>query len=129
MQLIEGLQNIRSKVARKVLRSAILKGCKEIARVAISKAPVGETGLLHTSIKAIVTKMVSGKVYTDPKVVGPNGEKPAKYAHLVEFGSVHNKAKPFMRTAMDESKNRVMRMIQEEAKRNLDKMESGGVWR
>jgi len=130
VQIINNLENLKTSMQRKVLRKAILKGVRKIAKVARRKVKDNsyDTGLLYSSIKSTVTKMVSGKVYVDPKVVGPNGEKPAKYAHLVEFGSIHNNAEAFMRPALDESRGEVLGEIQQTAKEEMKKLEASK-WR
>jgi HK97 gp10 family phage protein len=163
VQIIKNMEVLKTKGQRQVLRKAIGRGVKLVAQIARAKAPE-DSGLLKQSIKSTVTKMVSGKVYVDPKVYAAKGEKtggeyqivklkgkkkglskadiksqitaaagedakyhrPAKYAHLLEFGTKHAKAKPFMRPALDESRKAVLGIIEVSAKEELKKLESAG---
>lgn len=166
VQIIKNLEVLKTKGQRQILRKAIGKGVKLVASIARAKAPE-DSGLLKQSIKSTVTKMVSGKVYVDPKVYAAKGSKtdgeykivklkgkkkgltkedirgqitaavgddakyqrPAKYAHIVEFGGPkHPKPHPFMRPALDESRSVVLGIIERTAKDELKKMEAGG-WR
>ena len=70
VQVIKNIGRLKTKMQRKIVRKAIAKGLRPIARIAKRNAPVGETGLLRKSIKTKVTRMVSGKVYVDPRVIG-----------------------------------------------------------
>lgn len=111
VQVIEGLGRLGTAVERKLLRKAIAKGLKPIVRIAKQNVPV-KSGLLRKSIKSAVTKMVSGKVYVDPKTIGENGDKPAKYAHIVEFGGPkHRNPTPFMRPALDAGRDEALELI------------------
>jgi HK97 gp10 family phage protein len=47
---------------------------------------------------------------------------PAKYAHLVEFGTRKAKAKPFMRPARDESRNEALKEIENECRNGIEKL-------
>lgn len=165
VQVIKNLEMLKTKGKRRVVRKAIGQGVKLVAQIARAKAPK-DSGLLKQSIKSAVTKMVSGKVYVDPKVYAVKGEKtggeykiiklrgkkkgltkedikaqvfkavgedgkyqrPSKYAHLLEFGTKHAKARPFMRPALDESRRVVLGIIEQTAKTELVKLEAGG-WR
>lgn len=119
VQVIEGLGRLSTAVERSMLRKAIAKGLKPIMRIAKRNVPV-ESGLLRKSIKSAVTKMVSGKVYVDPKVVGKDGDKPAKYAHIVEFGGPkHRNPTPFMRPALDKGRNEALDIIANEFREQL----------
>lgn len=126
VQVIEGLERLKTSVERKILRKAIKKGLKPIVRIAKSNVPV-KSGLLKKSIKSTVTKMVSGKVYVDPKVVGADGDKPAKYAHIVEFGGPkHRNPHPFMRPALDTGRNEALETIAAAFREELQKISLKG---
>lgn len=156
VQVIEGLGRLSTAVERSMLRKAIAKGLKPIVRIAKANVPV-KTGLLRKAIKSAVTKMVSGKVYVDPKVFsvkskaagtvrvfeeyGPGSktgykkskamilastpdseiDKPAKYAHIVEFGGPkHRNPTPFMRPALDAGRNEALDIIANEFREQLN---------
>lgn len=121
VQVIKNIGRLKTAMERKILRKAIGKGLIPIRKLAKQNVPVDE-GLLKKSIKSKVTKMVSGKVYVDPKIVNEKGDKPAKYAHLIEFGTKHSKAEPFMRPAVDAGRNEALKIIEQTAKDELSKL-------
>jgi len=124
VEVIRNLGRLKTSIERKVLRKAIAKGLKPIAAAAKRKAAV-RSGLLKRSIKSKVTRMVSGKIFVDPKVTGVvDGKlsKPAKYAHLIEFGTRKAKAQPFMRPAMNEGRTRALAIIEQTAREELKKL-------
>ena len=45
--------------------------------------------------------------------------RPANYAHLVEFGTKHAAAHPFMRPAIVQSRSKVLRIISQEIQKAL----------
>lgn len=51
--------------------------------------------------------------------VGPAG-LPAKYAHLVEWGTVHSRAQPFMTPAWEAEKDNALQIIAKELKKQID---------
>lgn len=67
VQVINNIGRLKNKMQRKIARKAIAKALKPIERIARSNAPE-DSGLLKKAIKSKVTRMVSGKVYVDPKV-------------------------------------------------------------
>jgi len=122
VQVIQNLDRLKTAIQRKALKKAIAKGLIPIRKIAKENAPEDE-GLLKKSIKSKVTRMISGKVYVDPKVVNEKGDKPAKYAHLVEMGTKHMNARPFMRPAVDAGRSQAMAIIQSTLKEELKKIE------
>ena len=116
---IEGLEELRDKLlklkrvtGRKVVRKALNEASKPILRTAKAKVPV-DTGLLR---KSLGRKQKSYRGGRSVVIIGPRtgfkrevtvaGKKqvrnPAKYSHLVEFGTRRTAAKPFLRPAFDE---------------------------
>ena len=67
VQVIKNLDRLKTKLQRQMLRKAIAKGLKPVVKLAKRKAP-RKKGLLRRAIKSKVTRMISGKVYVDPKV-------------------------------------------------------------
>ena len=155
VQVIQNMRRLHSKIERQIVRKAIAKGLKPIVKLAQSKVSE-KTGLLKKAIKSKVTKMVSGKVYVDPKVfavrnrntggefkeikiAGPGRKmgyrdlmnnirlaggktdviKPANYAHLLEFGTKHMRARPFMRPALQQSRASALKEIENEARKGI----------
>jgi HK97 gp10 family phage protein len=126
------VDELANKIGRGAMRDALTKAGRLVVAKVKTLAPVGATGLLKKSIRQ--------KVITKPKkqsvtvLIGPannvtgqidrfgNGKietvRPAKYAHLVEFGTASrgvygkkgltispgNPLKPFMRPAYEQTK-------------------------
>lgn len=108
-----GKKSTRNKMARPAVREAGAE-VRKLAKFFAGSSR--DTGLLQKSIKSVVRTARGGTgVYA---VIGPvHGFKrihpgtaqfsvvrfqdPTKYAHLVEFGTVHSAKKPFLRPAHD----------------------------
>lgn len=130
---ILGLKEIKRRIEalpkelqKKAYRSALSSGARVIAKAAKRKAPEGDERLLKKSIgikylPATTRSQALGiigprrgfkgapKVVTDrktgqKKTVTPD---PVRYAHLVEKGTRHSAAKPFLRPAMIETQSEV----------------------
>lgn len=136
-------------MGKKVLQPAIRKGLKPIRDKAKAKVPK-RYGHLAASLKIGIAKgTFSGKVYVDPNYrrKAPDGStiRPAKYAHLVEFGTsqksgaslskktgklhrwLHSatQAKPFLRPALEEGKKEAFKIIAAAAAENFKKLKPG----
>lgn len=111
-ELRDALKELGEKEALKAMREANVAGGERILARARALVP-RRTGLLATSLGAKTTSSKKGVVNT---IVGPrkgfaksldNGKggrsyiDPRKYAHLVEFGTVRTKAKPFLGPAIE----------------------------
>lgn len=117
--LMSSLDGLKNAVKNRILKKAVNKGCKIILKAAKAKAP-RETGLLKKSLGSKV------KVYRNTGVVvgivGPRKgfrqevlrkkgrwfpamviSDPIRYAHLVELGTSHSQAKPFLGPAVNDS--------------------------
>lgn len=128
MKLIGG-----RRVARKFERLSDVAQ-KRVARPAVKKAmvPVNKTAkkLVAVESKTLKKSIAIGKVKTYKSsgavvvLVGPksgferniDGEtrKPVKYAHLVEFGTINTRARPFLRPALKNNKAEVERIFASE---------------
>lgn len=102
MKALNGLG--RQSTVNKVSRPAYREAAAEIRKKAKANAPK-ETGLLKKSIKSVVRTgkigvyAVIGPAYGFKQIVDDKPRDPAKYAHLVEFGTTHSQPKPFLRPA------------------------------
>lgn len=122
--LLRELKHVDAKVAKKAVRKATLAGAKIINKGAKRRAR-RRTGALARSIGQKV------KVYrpsgTAVAIVGPrkgskvvvnvNGKPipidPVKYAHLVEYGTQHSRAFPFLRETLVQEKQAIETAIAE----------------
>lgn len=109
------LEALPEQLRRKAYRSALSSGARVIAKAAKRKVGKGESGLLK---KSIGIKYLPATTRSQALgLVGPkrgnggiyNGQRrnPTRYAHLVEKGTRHSAAKPFLRPAMIETQSEV----------------------
>ena len=116
------LAELEAKIQRGAMRTAITKAGRVMLAAAKSKAPI-RTGLLKRSLRQKVkTNTKKGEVLT---LIGPsrriqgtdkNGNKvrPARYAHLVEFGYGRQSPQPFIRPAYESSKDAALAKYRDE---------------
>ena len=132
--LKEILDALPKKLQKKLLNKAFRKAAKPLIAAAKAKAPVSgkksflsahgdfkkgarstklvkhKKGELKRSIGVIIGKGPLAVAYIGPRY-GSGKANDAWYAHFVEFGTVKQKAQPFMRPAWDSTKNRVQDSI------------------
>lgn len=123
---LEGVDRLEARVKQIMLSAddadkvepVLLKAADVIADSARSKAPEGPTGNLKRGIRSTLLRRLLGR----PAAGAGVDYAIAPHAHLVEFGTSarHQKsgkytgigpAKPFLRPAIDESKESVMEII------------------
>lgn len=143
---IQGLKELQKTLAmlpkgveKRAHRAALSAGGRIIAKAAKRKAPKGETGLLKKSIGmkflpargksqpiAIIgprrgfkgtPKVVTDRQTGQQKTITPD---PVRYAHLVEKGTRHSSAKPFIRPALDESASAVFEAMAQKVSKAID---------
>lgn len=88
--------NVKNALERSILESA-----EVLKNKAISNAPT-DTGKLKKSIKVVESD--DGLTVT----IGSD-DKIADYAEMVEFGTIHQAANPFFRTAIKESRDKMLK--------------------
>jgi HK97 gp10 family phage protein len=113
---IKGLSELQKKLSKlkgiKDAPQAMLAGAQELQRLSMENAPV-KTGNLKNSHYSRMTD--SGA----EMVVG------AEYAGYVEFGTSKWSGKPFVRPAIDEGKNEIVKAVEEGILKELEKAEKG----
>jgi len=125
-QLERKLARLPDRVLNRVVRRASAKAMIPVSRSAKANAP-RETGLLAKSIGrktkvfksgGTVQTVVGPRLGFKQMVTLPNGKtmlrNPFKYAHLVEFGTRHSAAKPFMRPALESNKGAIIAVYRSE---------------
>ena len=128
-RLKKSLSKLRPASQRKVLRPAITKGCRAIKRVMKQKAgDIKDTGALQKSIGFVVKTYPRKNTVqgwsgprSDYQPGGPGKRKPALYAHLVEFGTVHSHKTPFVRPTIDQAMPEVTAILVREVRANMKK--------
>lgn len=140
-ELKAALEELPKAVGNNVLRQVLLDRAQPIADLAKAKAPVGRTGRLRDSImvqslgsggsgKAAFAAAMSGgasraeagkaahaanSAAGNSAMVAIGPSRKAFYAHLVEFGSIHNPVpRPFMRPAWDSAKGSILNNLASE---------------
>jgi HK97 gp10 family phage protein len=151
-ELKRELEAVPEKIQRKALRAGQTKASRIVIKEARAKVPV-RFGLLKKSIgrrsktyrKTGVVLSVIGPRRGFKKKREGSGRKsrlgrwlarrglikskvrhddPAKYAHLVEYGTVRSAPKPFLRPAYEHNRSRIIREQVEAIRRVLRKLGS-----
>jgi HK97 gp10 family phage protein len=126
-QVARALAHMRGASVRKIMRPAIRKGVSIATKEAKQNAKQHKrTGQLWRSIagktstnkrKGKVTGMIYVRRGFEAEVDGKRVD-PAKYAHLVEFGTRWAKPRSFMRKALGDKKVSIDKTITQEARIN-----------
>ena len=99
---------ITAEIEKKAM-DRLEKAGEVVAARARAGVPV-RTGMLKNSIRVVRLK---GDPKLDVRVYAGSREKGgAFYAHIIEFGSVKMKARPFMRPALNQSKGAIMSIME-----------------
>ncbi len=150
-ELVRKLDLFKRSMRNRILRQAAVKAARILARNAKQNAPieVGDDNLSRARAgllkKSIGFKVTTGKDGTIVAMAGPRrgfrknigvrvrgknvGKEvvydPARTSHLVEFGSVHAAAKPFLRPAMEDSKAEIVEAVASTIQAALERLNSG----
>jgi len=131
-ELIKQLQQLAPSAARRVMRKAMTRGVNPVVKAAKEMVPT-RTRLLKKSIgHKVRTYPRKGIIYI---AVGPrtgfsreieiNGYKkfvnPVRYGHLVEGGTSHSMAKPFLKPALEGKAAAVVAIVSRVIKEELPK--------
>lgn len=119
-QLNDRLQEVAEKVAKKALRSAARKGMNKVRAEARANAPK-DSGLLDTHF-ALISKFKGGTLYVRVGVRGGAKKNPDTpyYWRMVELGTRHIQAAPFLRPALEGNAQDVLDTVVEGLKEALD---------
>ena len=147
------LRDFPAKLQQQALKNATREGAQVVQRAAIALAPVGKTGKLQRAIKVRVGTKRKGQ-YTTTFIVGLD-KKMAWYGRLVEMGAgahiikikrkkalviggqvvgteiMHPgvvKRKPFMRPALDNTKDQVIETIRKRLQWEINEMKGLHHW-
>ena len=122
--LLHTMQMLGDRATRDILKPAVSKALTPVNREAKRLAPVLNKNLrksLGKRVKARKDKVV-GKITVRKGFAGA-----AKYAHMQEFGTKYQAAKPFMRAALYNKRHQVQQIMADETKKNLEKQVSKAV--
>lgn len=111
---------LEKRIERGAMRESITKAARLTTAAAKRNAPVGRTGLLKKSIKqkvstskkkGVVTVVIGASRKTQGQYDFGNGDiqtvRPSRYAHLVEMGTPQSPPKPFLRPAIESTRQAV----------------------
>lgn len=125
VDISKALADLPKKVENRIVKNAVYRGATVIRDRARALVPI-DTGALKSSIIAKAKVLRKGVVYASAGVSKKTfargrrqGREPRRYAHLVEFGTEHSAAKPFMRPAFD-NKEQLFEEIFSEAKKSFE---------
>ena len=126
-QLERALLELSDDSALRVMRPAISKALVPVRRQAKQNV---ESNTRSGALRRAISKKAGGrrgrskawgKVYVKSTRLtwSVDGRRdrvinPAKYAHLVEFGTTHSRANPFLRRAMSQSRSQVSSILRSE---------------
>jgi len=127
----DALSQAGPKLAKRALRKALVAGAELFEASAKKNAPVlakatrrRRPGELRDAIDMSVK--LSGKQESGVARVGirrgkgKGPDSPAVWASLVEFGSIHGAAQPFMRPAFEQAKNRAQEVFTDEIRKGVE---------
>jgi HK97 gp10 family phage protein len=128
-ELIAIFAELSAAPGRTVMKPAIGKALVPVAQqTRINVGPNKRSGAIRRAIgrKTGVVRATDrawGKVFVKSKSQMWNGKKinPAKYAHLLEFGTRHSRPFPFMRRAMGQRRGDILRIMRSEGRTRMDK--------
>lgn len=124
------LEKLGHELATKEVRAAARRAFKPVLIAAIAKAPnenetTGATGLTKRSIRiAAVINKNNGAVnvgLTVRKVRGAKGRDPSWRWHFIELGTRTQRARPFLRPALDANAQKVVDTLQAELAKGIKK--------
>ena len=130
--LQKALNKLPAEMQKTVEVSALRDGGKQILAAAKSKCPTGDNGLLKKSLGVTVRKNKRGamrgkytaRIGARSGFAITKGNKridPSKYSHLVELGTSHSAAKPFIRPAIEAASDKVVGALIEGYDRGLSR--------
>jgi len=143
-ELVKRLAGVSAAVRKKLLKQAINAATRAVLREAKALAPIGETKLLRRSlgrktkvyrhsgtVVGIVGPRVGYKTAIRTVTRGPNRGKevyanPTQYAHLVELGTTHSRAKPFLAPAFAQAQAPALAVMTEIISAGIEKAAAEG---
>lgn len=125
--LAKELQEFPGRVSKNVVRRAIYAGAVVVRDNARSRVAV-DTGALKASVVAqagssknknqlVASIGIRKKLYQKGK---RKGKYARRYAHLVEFGTAHSAAQPFMRPALDSNSEKILQVVAAKLREGID---------
>jgi len=135
-ELSKALDALPKELRRTVESSALRAGMAPVRKAARSNLGRSkDTGLLQKSLGLTVKKTRKGQLtarvgarsgftetVTRKGSNNPEKANPVKYSHLVEYGTSHSAAKPFIRPAVESSEGAMLKGIADGYDKGIDKV-------
>ncbi len=110
--LMATLKKFPKNIQRNVMTGAVRAGAAVIRNEARVRVPK-RTGNLKKSIIVMKRKTESYGLIRFSVTPSKKGKNSGWYAHFIEFGTIHQSAKPFMRPALDAKQDEALQASQE----------------
>lgn len=101
-EIDRALKELEPKLGKKVIRQAMRKAMKPVKAAVEQNAPVGETGLLASSVKIKAAKKSRKSFGMDVRIGEQDWVGDTWYAAAQEYGTSRMAGSGFMRKAFDE---------------------------
>jgi HK97 gp10 family phage protein len=130
-ETIKAMKALPEKTSRKVLPPAVRAAARPVtlaARANLSRNKSVETGLLKKSLGVIVRRYKNvtwagiGPRTGFKKVIDGKARNPVRYAHFVEKGTSRQSPKPFLRPALDNTRNNQLSAFVAKAQEQFKKL-------
>ncbi len=127
-ELDAALKMLGRDLETKIAKSAVRAGAQVIRKEAMLNVPV-ESGTLRNSIRVVTRSKRVGDAVAS--IVTRSGKKwqskgmNAWYAPLVEFGTKHRSATPFLRPALDVKGQAAVKKMSETIQKRISKLAAG----
>ena len=127
------LAKLPDKIQKKVMKAALRAATKPIIKTARARlAPVRRTGLLAKSIGVVKFRNFPdgnsvARVGARGRYKAPDPDRPGRmimpqfYSHLVELGTRHSPATPFLRPALKQNKSAAVGAMKKKVEQGIDR--------
>lgn len=129
-ELERALGKLPKELINKAEKAALRGGAFLISKAAKAKAPVASghlkknIGISVKTVKGRTTARIGAK--SDRQTVTRYGKQvisnPANYSHLVEYGSANQAARPFIRPAVETTKDEVLGAMSKSFNKHMGKV-------
>jgi len=113
-------KDLSNKMQRGTIRTALRSAAAPVLSDAKKRVPVATGALKKGLAVSVSVKAVEGKA--DIGVRRGKAGQPARRAHLVEFGTRHSRAQPFLRPALETKAKVATERFGVSIKREIDKV-------
>ena len=113
--LLDRMDGLPLLMQKAIIVQALTEGAEPIRAEASRRAPVRTGKLRESIIVQVVDQTAEGAIAK----IGPSQK--AFYGRFVEVGTIHQKANPFLRPALDEKQDEALRLMSDVLAREIEK--------